>query len=163
MTLINQAIPRDENRIPIQGRYSLLQKKEVEFAGGTTNDMGDYDGTGNPFTLFHITGDVLVNVIALCKESLAGANATIEIGVAGATAALATQITATDLDINEVLDVPILTGEPSIAAYTIDHFHPISGGLDIIQTVGTANITGGKITYYCFWPPLSDDGLVEAV
>jgi len=159
---INQAIPRDGNHVPIQGRYALKQTKAVVFAGGTPNDMGDFDGSGNPYKLFNITGDVLVNVIAICKDSLVGANATIEIGVAGATDSLATQITATDLDVNEILDVPVVTGQPSIAAYTLDHFHPIAGGLDIIQTVGTANITAGAITYYCFWIPLSEDGLVEA-
>jgi len=38
----------------------------------------------------------------------------------------------------------------------------IASGQDIIETIGAADITAGALTYYCFWRPLSDDGLVVA-
>ena len=133
-------------------------KKSVEFAGGTANNMGDFDGTGNPYTLFTVTGDVLVYIVSVCKENLAGASATLEIGVTGATAALVAQSTATDVDVNEGW----FAAAPSLAVANTAQYHAIGGGLDIIQTVGTANITGGKLDYYCFWKPLSDDGNVVA-
>ncbi len=55
-----------------------------------------------------------------------------------------------------------LASTPAIGEGEAPIFHPISGGLDVIQTVGSANITAGEIDYYGFWRPLSDDGLVVA-
>lgn len=132
--------------------------KRMTFAGGTTNDPGDYDGTGNPATLFTVTGDVLVYIVAMCKTDLVG-GATLEVGLTGNTAVLLAQIAdATTLDANEnYLDATPAKGEGAAPV-----FHPIAGGLDIIQTVGTANITAGVIDYYCFWRPLSSDGNVVA-
>jgi hypothetical protein len=130
----------------------------MTFAGGTTNDPGDYNGTGNPATLFTVTGDVLVYLVGVCQTTLVGA-ATLEVGVTDATPALLAQITnATTLAINEGW----VDATPTLAeAFTPAH-HIIGGGLDIIQTVGTTDITDGKITYHCFWRPLSSDGLVVA-
>jgi len=131
--------------------------KNMEFDGATVNDPGDYTGgTGNPATLFTVTGDVLVYIMGLCKVSLVGA-ATLEVGLTGNTAVLLTQIpdtTAFDINMNW------LDATPAVGEGEAPKFHPISGGLDIIQTAGTANITAGEIDYYCFWRPLSDDGLI---
>ena len=76
--------------------------KTVTFAGGTTNDMGDFDGTGNPYTLFRVTGTVLMKLFAVCTADLAGASATLEIGTALSTAGLIAQTTATNIDNNEI-------------------------------------------------------------
>jgi hypothetical protein len=137
---------------------SYVASKSVTFAGGTTNDMGDFDGTGNPYTLFTVTGDVLAYIVAVCKTNLAGATATLEVGVTGATAALIAQTTATDIDVNEGW----FAATPTLAVANTAQYHVIGGGLDIIQTAGTANITSGAITYYCFWKALSDGASVVA-
>jgi len=130
--------------------------KNMVFDGGTADDPGDYDGAGNPATLFTVTGDVLLYIMALCKTSLAGA-ATLEVGLAGNTAVLLAQIAnTTNLDKN----MNWLDATPAIGEGQAPVFHPISGGLDVIQTVGTANITAGEIDYYGFWRPLSSNGLV---
>lgn len=142
----------------LAGTTPAVVKKSVTFAGGTANNMGDYDGTGNPYTLFTVTGDVLAYIVAVCKTDLAGASATIEVGVTGATAALIAQTTATDIDVNEGW----FAATPTLAVANTAQYHVIGGGLDVIQTVATANITSGAITYYLFWKPLSDDGLVVA-
>jgi hypothetical protein len=142
----------------LAGTTPAVVKKSVTFAGGTANNMGDYDGTGNPYTLFTVTGDVLAYIVAVCKTDLAGASATIEVGVTGATAALIAQTTATDIDVNEGW----FAATPTLAVANTAQYHVIGGGLDVIQTVATANITAGAITYYLFWKPLSDDGLVVA-
>ena len=133
--------------------------KNMVFDGATVNDPGDYTGgTGNPATLFTVTGDVLVYIMGLCKASLIGA-ATLEVGLTGNTAILLAQIAnTTTLDIN----MNYLDATPAIGEGQAPVFHPISGGLDIIQTVGTANITAGEIDYYLFFRPLSSDGLVVA-
>ena len=84
--------------------------------------------------------------------------ATLEIGVAGATAALIAQTTAVDIDENDGW----FAATPTLAVANTAQYHVIGGGLDIIQTVATADITAGRIVYYCYWKPLSDDGLVVA-
>ena len=148
------------NGISVNGLQvaSQVVTKAVTFAGGTTNARGDFDGTGNPATLFTVTGDVLVTIFAKCSVDLAGASATLEVGVTGNTASLIAQTTATDIDNGDVWR----DATPAVGAEAINAPVAIIGGLDIIETVGTANITAGALTYYCMWVPLSSDGNVVA-
>lgn len=153
------SIDRDANRVPVPGLLGLpfKAKKTITFAGGTANAIGDHDGTGDPFTIFEVTGDVLVLVVGVCKTTLVGA-ATLEVGTAGATASLLAQIAdATGLVANEFWGTD---ASPSLAEALPARVHGIGGGLDIIGTVGTNNITAGVIDFYCYWLPVSDDGNV---
>ena len=140
----------------ISGNASYKAEKSVTFAGGTANDVGDYDGTGNPATLFTVTGNVLMYIVPVCTTLLDGATATLEVGVATATAALVAQSTATDIDAGEGW----FAATPSLAVANTAQYHVVSG--NVIQTVGTANITAGVVDYYCFWQPLSDGATVVA-
>ena len=142
---------------PLYSPLPFLVIKNMVFDGATVNDPGDYTGgTGNPATLFTVTGDVLIYIMALCKVSLIGA-ATLEVGLTGNTAILLAQIAnTTTLDEN----MNWLDATPAIGEGQAPIFHPISGGLDVIQTVGSANISAGEIDYYGFYRPLSSDGLV---
>lgn len=157
MTAITSTLRRDGNRVPLQDNDGITVIKSMTLAGGTTNDPGDYDGTGNPATLFTVTGDVILRIIAICKASLAGASATIEVGVSGTTNKFIAQTTATEIDINEIWH-DATTPDASIELDSVSTPWIVSGGQDVIQTVGTANITSGAITYYCQFRPLSDDG-----
>ncbi len=150
-------LQRDASFAPIYGNHAFVTSKSMAFAGGTENDPGDYDGTGNPATLFTVTGTVLVTVFGVCSEDLVGNTATVEVGITGNTAALLAQTTATDIDNGEVwIDTAPATVEALPSTYIL------TGGTDIIQTVGTANITDGTITYYCLWRPLSSGASVVA-
>jgi len=140
----------------LAGNNAYKVKKSVTFDGGTANDVGDLTGTGNPATLFTVTGEVLAYIVPVCKTLLAGATATLEVGVTGATAALVAQTTATDIDADEGW----FAATPTLAVANTAQYHVL--GLDVIQTVGTADITSGVIDYYLFWKPLSDDGNVVA-
>lgn len=149
---------RDANFQVLNTPLPFRASKRMTFAGGTANDPGDYDGTGNPATLFTVTGDVLVYLIGQCKTNLVGA-ATLEVGLVGNTAILLAQIpNTTSLDAG----MNYLDATPAIGEGVAPIFNPIASGLDIIQTVGTANITAGVIDYYCFWRPLSDNGNLVA-
>lgn len=126
------------------------------FAGGTANSRGDDGGTSDPFTLFTVTGDVLVRIFGVCTTLLAGATATLEVGVTGNTAALIALTTATEIDANELWnDTTPGVGTDTLANITGPHV--IVNGLDIIETVATADITSGQIYYVCLWRPLSRD------
>ena len=161
MTAYSRTVDRDGNRVPIYGLSGLpfKEKKTITFDGGTTNAIGDHDGTGDPFTIFTVTGDVLVEVVGVVKTTLVGA-ATLEVGVTGATAAILAQVAdATTLAVNEFWAAD---NSVSLAEGFAPSVHGIGGGLDIIGTVGTANITAGVIDFYCYWLPVSDDGNVVA-
>lgn len=145
------------NDVAIQPQWQIATKS-VTFAGGTTNAIGDFDGTGNPATLFTVTGDVMVVIWGVCSTDIAGANATIEVGVTGNTPALIAQTTGTDLDAGEVWR----DATPALGAETLNDPIFIADGLDIILTVGTANATGGVIRFYCVWYPISATGAVVA-
>jgi len=152
---------RDGNRAPFASFFGLpfREKKTITFDGNTVNGIGDHDGTADPTTLFTVTGDVAVVVVGVVKTTLVGA-ATIEVGVTGATAAILAQVAdATLLAVNEFWGAD---ATPSLAEAIAARAHGIGGGLDIIMTLGTANVTAGVIDFYCFWVPVSSDGNVVA-
>ena len=156
MAIISASFFRDANSVPIT-THGLITTKVMTLAGGTANDPGDYDGTGNPATLFTVTGDVLVRVFAVCSVDLVGSSATIEVGITDNTAGLIAQTTAEGIDIGEIwLD----TATATIEALPSEKI--LYNGTDIIQTVGTANITAGVLTYYCLWVPLNSTGNIVA-
>lgn len=139
--------------------WSLQAQKTVTFDGATTNDIGDFDGTGNPATLFTVTGPVLLEVVGYCSVDLAGASATLSVGFTGAAAQLIASTTATNIDAGEIWHDA--TPDAKFEASTVA-VQQLVNDLDVIQTVGTANITAGSITYVAYWYPLSPDSKVEA-
>jgi hypothetical protein len=152
--------PQDAQGYPVYDTtWGQKVDKVMTFAGGTANDPGDYDGTGNPATLFNVSGTVRMRVLAKCTVNLAGASATIEVGTALSTAGLIPLTTATEIDANEIWH-DATTPDSSIEATTVLVEKIVSQ--DVIQTVKTANITAGSITYTCIWYPLSENAQVTA-
>lgn len=133
------------------------------FVGTPANARGDHDGTQDPTTIFTVTGDVLVRVFGIVKTTLVGATATIELGVTGNTAGLIALTTATDLVTNEIWGdaTPTEVGAGLLSGILGPYI--VVNGLDIIETLATANLTGGEITYVCIWRKLSADGKVAGV
>lgn len=149
MSIISSAYSRDANGVPITN-LGLLVSKEITYVAGTTGAVG-------ATTLFTVTGHVALNVYALCTSDLtSGGAATIEVGTATATAAIANQVVATTIDNHEVYSNSTLAVAGSVAGHT----HVVNE--NIIQTIGTTTITGGTLVYYCGWVPLSSDGNVVA-
>lgn len=142
--------------------WQLAKKVGSAYAGGTVNAHGDYDGTGNPYTLFTVTGDVILKAIwGVVNVDLAGATATIEVGVAGNTAGLIAQETCTDLDDGNIYSsatnaVGVAPTAGSGALYAIND------GADIIETLATANVTAGQIDWYVIWMPCEANASVVA-
>jgi len=155
----SKAIPVDANgRAIFDSDWGLTAEKVMTFAGATVNDPGDFDGTGNPATLFTVKGSVLLRLLAICTTTLTGASATVEIGTALSTAGLIAQTTGTDIDVNEIWhdNAP----DKSIELSSVLAENIVSD--DVIQTVATANVTAGVIKYVALWYPLSSDGEVTA-
>ena len=131
-------------------------KKTITFDGGTTNAIGDFDGTGNPVTLFTVTGFVELKIYAVCTTSLTGASSTVEVGTSTNTAGLIAQTTATDIDVGEIWHDA--SPDSSVEPATVAPSELVNG--NIILTVGTANTTAGVIDFYVVWRPISPDGNV---
>lgn len=151
-------LPRDDNRNLLRWEDGQIEVKEMTFAGGTTDDPGDFNGAGNPATLFNVTGVVAMRLFAICGTDLAGASATVSVGTTNAAAALIAQTTATNIDVNEIWHDA--SPDASVEAISVATEKIVAD--DVIQTVGTANITAGQLTYYCLWRPISPDGNVSA-
>lgn len=142
---VDGAFARDENFVPITN-LGFLETKTIEYAAGTTGAVGTT-------TLFRVTGTVALNVWGLCTEDLSGSG-TLELGVAGATAALADQHNATAIDNHEVWHNGIL----AIGGQVAEHWHIVNQ--DVIQTIGTNTVTDGTIVFYCGWIPLTEGATV---
>lgn len=142
--------------------WRVAKKVSSAFTGGTTNAHGDYDGTGMPYSLFTVTGDVIIKAIwGVVNTDLAGATATIEVGVTGNTAGLIAQETCTDLDDGNIYTSA--TNAVGVAAVAgSGAMYAINDGNDIIETLGTANVTAGQIDYYCIWAPAEPGASVVA-
>lgn len=133
--------------------FNTVKIVPTAFAGATSNARGDKDGTNAAYTLFTVTGDVLVGIYGVCTTLLAGASAKLEVGVANNTAVLIAQTTATAIDANEIwYDT---TGAIVDTLANLPGPFIIPNGLDIIETTSAVDIASGNIYYVCFWRPLS--------
>ena len=127
----------------------------------TLNTRGDFDGTSMPFTLFNVTGDVIVRIYGVCTTTLLSAGGgTISVGVTNNTALLIASTTATNITTTaNFWPSATLTDNggllTAITASTV-----LVNSSNIIETIGTADITAGNIYYICMWRPVSHDGLV---
>ena len=143
---------------------SLMQMtpevKSVTFDGATADDPGDFDGTGNPHTLFLVTGVVRVAILAVVTTTLTGSSATIKMGSEVDPDGFMGATTATGMAVGEVWNdtTPVITLQnPEVVLA-----EKIVANSNLVQEVETANITGGAIDYYCFWQPLSPGATVVA-
>lgn len=139
--------------------YQQATSTPSAFAGGTTNARGDIDGTGNPRTLFTVTGTVAMKLFGICTADLAGATATLEVGTALSTAGLIAQTTATDLDVNEIWHDA--TPDSSIELMSVATEKIVQQ--DVQELAGTANITSGNVKYICLYRPLTPGATVTGV
>ena len=137
-------------------------EKTITFVGGTTNGIGDYNGTGDPFDIFTVTGSCLIKVIGICETNLAGDSATIRIGadIAGQYAEIIAQTTATSIDAGNLWHDA--SPDKSIEASSVMSEKIIVNSVDIVGEVDTANITSGVIKFVCLWKPISRDGNLVA-
>lgn len=137
----------DANSRTVNSNESFLLESTWTFVEGTTGATGAH-------TVFTVTGNVLVTIFGICDTDLAGATATVEVGVTGNTAGLIAQTTATDIDDGDIW----VDATPAVGVEATPSTFILNDGADIILTVGTAAVTGGVIDFYCLWRPLSSDG-----
>ena len=139
-------------------RFNKEVSRPGAFTGATGDTRGDKDGTNAAFTLFTVTGEVLVRIFGVCTTDLTGASGTVEVGITGNINLLIAQTTATGIDATELW----FDSSPAIGDTLANIPGPfvIPNGLDIIETSATTDIASGQIHYICLWNKLSEDGNV---
>ena len=113
-----------------------------------------------PVAVFTVTGSVIVKVAAECTtnvESAIGCNA--ELGIAGATDILLVTTDVTTLEDGDIWHDAAPDSDVELLSVLKEVI--IVGGADIILTL-SAQMDSGELAFYCFWTPLSSDGLVVA-
>jgi len=129
----------------------------------TAADLSTGWGTADsPKTVATVTGDVLVQVVAVVSTnctSTAGTG-TLELGTTDSTASLLVQdaVDATAFQAGDVWTTT--TAADNDFAALQDEWAAIGGGQDIIATIATNNMTAGAIAFYIFWIPLSTNGAI---
>lgn len=151
MSKFDAAMDRDANRQVVTSNDAFRVASTWTFVAGTTGAVG-------PHTLFTVTGDVLVNVFAVCTTLVTGSG-TGEVGTANNTTSFIAQTTGTAIDANEAWQNATPTLEVGAA---LGNAKPIVNGADIILTIATDTFTAGVVTFYCLFRPLSDTGNVTA-
>jgi len=153
MSKYEQNLDRDASYGVVPGGLPFKAVKSRTYTG--TSGLGAQGAT----TLFTVTGVVAVRVFGACSVDLVGAG-TLEVGIAGNTAGILAQIAdATTLDAGE----SYVDGTPAtLEAIDFSSGIIIAAGQDIIETIGTADITAGALEYYCMWRPYSSNGSVVA-
>lgn len=126
--------------------------------------FADDGGAAGALPLFAVTGTVLVQVFGVCQTSLASAHstATIELGIAGNTAALIAQTNAVDLDQYETWQDSSPEANPAALDLTA-RTCAITNGADINLNIGTEDLAAGVVDFYCLWLPLSDGATVASI
>jgi hypothetical protein len=143
-----------EMLLAANGGWRLLRGRKA-FAATAGN------GAQGTVALFDVTGDIQIQAPLLikCSESLAGALATIEIGVTGGAIDefVFGPLTATDIDSGMWWDY---AASGFTAANGDDVTTVGAAGLsaNIFATVATADISDGQLDFFIWWRPLSSNG-----
>jgi hypothetical protein len=142
-------------------RGSALNHNSVNYLAVTADMTSATWNTQASHELFTVTGMVRMRIIAECTATLTdtGNSGTIQLGVEGATNAF---ISSTDSD-------DIVTGDlwydatPTLAYDTASSViidKVVNGGLDVGYEIGGEALTGGSMTFHCWWEPLNATGAV---
>ena len=119
------------------------------FVAATTGAVGQH-------TIFTITGDIVCDVIGVCSSDLSSGGGTLSVGTAGNVNGILPTKTATNIDSGGVWSNNTLATQ-LVAHHDGSGERIIGNGWDITMNILTATITGGVITFYCLWRPLSSD------
>jgi len=113
-----------------------------------------------PVAVFTVTGAVIMKIIAECLTDVESAGACdIELGIVGATDHCIVTTDATLLEDGDIWHDA--TPDSDVELLSVTHKQIIIDGADVILTL-SAQVDSGAIAFYCFWTPLSSDGLVVA-
>jgi len=121
----------------------------VTFVAGTTGAVDTHD-------LLTVTGVVALQLFAVCSTNVAGSG-DIEVGTALSTAGLIAQTTGTDIDAGDIWHDA--SPDASVELTSIATQKIVTQ--DVAYKISSDTLTGGVVTFYVRWAPISADGNVE--
>ena len=137
--------------------------------GGLVEKTHDFSVVGKhisgSFSLFTITGDVRIKLLAICETSLAGGGAgnQVTLGFNGALTNLIGQTTGTGIDAGEIWTTSTIASNLAVNTLALAVFDRIVAGYTAIKlAIVSASTSTGKINFYCWWEPLSSGSAVAA-
>jgi hypothetical protein len=165
------AIPVFKGNTELPNLAQQVAKHEATaYTGGTPDTHGDHDSvTADPYTIFNVSGVVIIyKIFGICNTNLVGA-ATLDIGVTDNVDLFSSVIFAdtSTWDAGEFWDGDSadstagglvlsagLTKAQNIAGILLDG--DVTNQSAIIETLEVANVTAGQVDWYCIWAALED-------
>jgi len=142
----------------------LRYLSELQAPRTAVKESGDLTSFGTSMTLFTVTGDVWAKVGATIDVAVTctSGTSTLEVGVAGNTAALCIQdaVDATAFDIGD--SWTLISPPDTNAGLMADEYVLIGNGVDIILTGSVDDMTAGEIDFYCQYIPCNSSSSVVA-
>lgn len=155
LPLIGTAVPTEKSLVDLimAGEFAYYFPNRLTITADMSNAQWNTVATHEILT---VTGTVRVIIIPVCTTNLTdGGGGTIQLGLAGATSAFIAATTAADIDASE-----LWLGTTPAASFArssvIDRI--VTGGVDIGYEIAVAALTGGALSFYCWWAPISSDG-----
>jgi hypothetical protein len=137
---------------------------ELQIPRIVLKESGDLTAFGTTKTLFTVTGDVLIRVGASVDVAVTSTSGTttLEVGVAGNTAALCVQdaVDATAFDVGDSWS--LITAADANGAQMADEWLLIGNGVDVMLTGSVDDITAGEIDFSAQYIPLTAGSSVVA-
>jgi hypothetical protein len=147
-----------------QGITNILENVEGAALNSKTRNYGAITVAFDPLTngaigvhkLLEVDGVVRIRFLIECTVDLAGAGATVELGLNSDTDAFILTTTATDIDAGElwVDETPTET----YGNYSSIVFDKIINDDDVEYEIKVADITGGELVLHYWWEALNADG-----
>jgi len=141
--------------------WQVTKHVSSAFTGASCNQHGNEGGTNDPYTIFTVTGDVIIQAIwGICNTTLVSGTAQISVGVVGNLAALLALE-----EVDEILDGNVYVSATQAVGVSVlvnAAMFAINDSLDIIESTVTADCTAGQIDYYCIWAPAEDGASITS-
>ena len=120
----------------------------ITFVATTTGAVDTHD-------LLTITGVVALQVFGVCSTDVAGSG-TIEVGTALSTAGVIAQTTGTAIDVGDIWHDAAPDASVELTSVLLQNIIT----QDVAYIIAGNTLTGGVVTFYIRWAPISDDGNV---
>lgn len=148
----NSGIQGDFKGLPFLN-WRILKHESSVFAGATGDRHGNNGGANDPYTIFTVTGLVLIrSVFGVVGTSLTGAGE-VQVGTADNVLLYLANTEAVNLDANEVYAETADPVDKSDVLVTANRSWYASNGEDIIETISSSNVETGQMDYYVIWTP----------
>lgn len=151
----------DANGVPEIDNIRAHLFKTGGMGGGVATKTLTFSNNGaGTLTLFTVTGDVIVKIIATCGTLVtSGAAANVEVGVPGTTDGIIATTVATAIDADEIWHDA--TPDSGLEALSTMREYIIVNGANIGITL-SAQVDTGAITFHCIWTGLNGGTVVVA-